>query len=168
MTDTTAGAHFDSETAASRASAFVYGNILVLAALVALSPGQLTTGRDVAYVLGTGLSTFIAHVVGESVGDRIRHGNASGVRFRAHVRNSVPIASSASVPAALLAAAWIGSAPGDVALASAQTYTIGRVAFLGTVIGHYHGDRSVRATFAGVALAAVCAVAAAIKWLLTH
>jgi hypothetical protein len=54
MTGTAAGPEFDVETAASRASAFVYGNILVLAALIALSPGVVTV-TGVAYVLGTGV-----------------------------------------------------------------------------------------------------------------
>jgi len=115
MTGTAAGPEFDVETAASRASAFVYGNILVLAALVALSPGVVTV-IGVAYVLGTGLSTFIAHVVGEAVSDWIRDDtDPSWAHVRARVRNSTPIASSASIPEGLLAAARIGWLPATLA-----------------------------------------------------
>lgn len=160
---------FDLDTAASRGSAFVYGNILVLAALIALTPEQVADPTAVAIVLGTGLSTFVAHLVGEVVGDQIREGKEpSRARLRRHVRNSAPIASSASIPAVLLAAGWLGWLPVVWALAAAQTVTIGRVGFLGAVIGHYHGERSVRAIVSGVVLALLCAVAAALKWLLTH
>ncbi|NLE78567.1 MAG: hypothetical protein GX610_03130 [Rhodococcus sp.] len=47
----------DRESAASRASAYVYGNVLVLAALVALRPDYLTGLEGVAYATGTAVST---------------------------------------------------------------------------------------------------------------
>jgi len=42
------------------------------------------------------------------------------------------------------------------------------VAFLGAVISHLHGERSVRAVVAGIGLVVVCAVAAGLKFVFTH
>ncbi|MGV0836175.1 hypothetical protein [Mycolicibacterium thermoresistibile] len=169
MTDTRTAPDFDYETAASRASAFVYGNILVLAAMTALTPERAAGLTGVGIVLGTGLSTLVAHLVGEAVGEQIREGKEpSWSRLGRHMRNSAPIASSAAIPATLLAVGWLGWLPAAPALAAAQAVTIGRVGLLGAVIGHYHGERSVRAIISGLVLALVCAVAAALKWVLTH
>lgn len=159
---------FDTEAAASRASAFVYGNILVLASLIALEPDQLTTAAGVGYVLGAAVSTFVAHVVGEMAGDLIRKQYEPARGFVARLRNSAPIASSASVPAVLLAAAWMGWLPGAPALIAAEIFTIGRVAFLGAVNIRFHGKQSGRAIAYGIVLAMVCAAVAGVKWWLTH
>lgn len=169
MTDQRTAPDFDYETAASRASAFVYGNILVLAAMIALTPERAAGFAGVAIVLGTGVSTLVAHLVGEAVAEQIRADKEpSWPRLGRHARNSAPIASSAAIPAALLAVGWIGLLPAAPALAAAQAATIGRVGLLGAVIGHYHGERSVRAILSGLALALICAVVAAVKWILTH
>ena len=49
-----------------RISAYIYGNILVLAALIPVTKSQETVG--IAIVVGAALSTFLAHVFAESVG----------------------------------------------------------------------------------------------------
>ncbi|OBA39604.1 hypothetical protein [Gordonia sp. 852002-51296_SCH5728562-b] len=53
--------------AASRLSAYVYGNIMVLAALVTASAHAVENGEAVWLVLGTGLTTYIAHVFADLV-----------------------------------------------------------------------------------------------------
>ncbi|MFI6309918.1 hypothetical protein ACIBEK_07285 [Nocardia fusca] len=57
----------DSDNAASRISAYIYGNILVLTALVPVVSAEKYVG--ILLVLGTALSTFIAHSFAETVGD---------------------------------------------------------------------------------------------------
>jgi hypothetical protein len=56
------------ERAESRVSAYVYGNVLVLAAVVGASPASVLSGTAVALVIGTVLSTYVAHVLAHSVG----------------------------------------------------------------------------------------------------
>jgi VIT1/CCC1 family predicted Fe2+/Mn2+ transporter len=158
------------EDVSSRTTAFVYGNILVLAALVALHPEDLLSSKAVAYVVGTGVSTFVAHVLAESIG----HGIRSDVRrpsghLRREIWDAVPIASSVLTPALLMIAALVEWLEPDVALQLAVLVTVLRLASLGWVVGHLRGERaSVRTFLAGVLLAAVCLVAALLKAFLTH
>jgi len=56
------------EDVATRVSAYVYGNVLVMAALIALHPDDLQRTTGLVYVLGVGISTFVAHTLGEAVG----------------------------------------------------------------------------------------------------
>lgn len=63
----------DPEDAASRVSAYVYGNVLVMAVLISLQPEDLQGATGVLSVLGVGLSTAVAHLVGQAAGCRIRH-----------------------------------------------------------------------------------------------
>ncbi len=68
------------DRAAARVSAYLYGDVLVLAALVALHPHDLTSTKGLAYVLGTAVSTYVAHVLVNAVGLSIRGGGPSGPR----------------------------------------------------------------------------------------
>jgi hypothetical protein len=55
----------DRDNAASRISAYIYGNILVLTALVPIVTAEKHLG--ILVVLGAALSTFIAHSFAETV-----------------------------------------------------------------------------------------------------
>ena len=84
------------EDGASRVSAYVYGNVLVMAALIALHPHDLRGPTGVLYLLGVGLSTYVAHVLGEAVGARATGGRSlDRAAVRHEVRNALPIATSA-------------------------------------------------------------------------
>lgn len=61
-------AGFDTARAESRVSAHVYGNVLVLAAVVGASPAAVVSGTAVVLVAGTVLSTYVAHVLAHSIG----------------------------------------------------------------------------------------------------
>ena len=159
------------DDAASRASAFVYGNVLVLAALIALGPENLSGPHGVLYIVGTAVSTFVAHLLGESVAGRIRHPGAPPAReeVRVHVRNARPIASSATAPALFLAAAWAGWLDSPTAWVLAQAATLGRLALLGAAVARWRGERSpLRVVVAGIVLAAVVALVSVLKFVLTH
>jgi hypothetical protein len=120
------------EDAARRVAAFVYGNILVLAALVALDPDDLYGPKAVAYVVGTGLSTFVAHVIAESIGFQIRTKQPIlGEVVRRELRDSVPILSATIIPALLTGAALLGWLAPGTALPLAIGVTVIRLAALG-------------------------------------
>lgn len=157
------------EDAASRVSAFVYGDILVLAALVALDPQDLAGTKAVAYVAGPGVSTFEAHVLAESVGFSVRTDQPVTAELVRHeLRDSLPILSATALPALLLGAALLGWLDGDLALTLAIAVTVLRLASLGWVVGHLRQRRASWRTFlSGVLLALAGAAAAALKWWLT-
>ncbi|MGV9858601.1 hypothetical protein ACWDTD_08100 [Gordonia sp. NPDC003425] len=98
--------------AASRLSAYVYGNILVLAAVVAVSPHDLESGHAFWIVIGTGATTYVAHVFADLVAQGSipeahggSHDSAPTNADRDHVlgelRDAVPIVSSAAAVVAL-------------------------------------------------------------------
>ncbi|WP_431230794.1 hypothetical protein [Paenarthrobacter nicotinovorans] len=154
---------------ASRASAFVYGNILTLAALIAVGQAPEPV-EGLLYVLGTAVSTYVAHMMGELVGARVRH--RSGISREDAVRefrNARPIASSATVPALLLGMAALGWLDAQAAWIAAQVVTLARLSFLGTAVARWHGERSsMRLLVAGIALAVSVALVSALKYFLTH
>ncbi|BBE21374.1 hypothetical protein MN0502_02570 [Arthrobacter sp. MN05-02] len=169
------------EDVSGRITAFVYGNILVLAALIALRPEDLLGPKAIAYVLGTGVSTFLAHVISEWVGSSVhthtqahdRAGGGAGVhagsRFAHLLGDALPIASSALTPALLMAAALLGWVGPTVALLAAIIVTVLRMAGLGWVVGRLRRQpASFRTFLAGIVLAAVCSAVAVLKWWLTH
>ncbi len=167
------------EDVSGRITAFIYGNILVLAALIALRPEDLLGPKAIAYVLGTGVSTFLAHVIAEWVGfsvhahdQKLAGGSTSGhagSRFAHVIGDALPIASSALTPALLMAAALLGWVGPTVALLAAIIVTVLRVAGLGWVVGRLRQEpASFRTFLAGMVLAAVCSAVAVFKWWLTH
>ncbi len=130
----------DRSNAASRISAYIYGNILVLAALVPVVTEQKYVG--IAIVLGTTLSTFVAHVFAEAVGHSVREGAQLTAAERwAEVRNSVPILSSAVMPCAILAVGWIGWLEPRTAQLLAEVAVLVRIGGIVLVIGRLNGKR---------------------------
>src|SRR3546814_15123012 len=69
---TSHGAPLGQERVAARTTAYIYGNILVLAALIPVTKSQESLGA--AIVVGTALSTYIAPPFAEGVGECIRNG----------------------------------------------------------------------------------------------
>jgi len=158
------------EDVASRVSAYVYGNVLVMAALIALDPDELAGPTGVLYVLGVGTSTYVAHTVGEAVGLRVREGRSlDPAALRHELRGALPIATSAGAPAALLLLAWADLLDAAVVLVVALALVDLRLALLGSVVARISGERSsARVFLAGFVLAVVAAAAAVLKWQLTH
>ena len=158
------------EDVASRVSAYVYGNVLVLAALIALQPDELGGPKGVLYLLGVGTSTYVAHTVGEAVGLRVREGRSlDSAVVRRELRGALPIATAAGAPAALLVLAWADLLAGETVLILALVLVDLRLALLGSVVARVSGERSSSRVFlAGFVLAIVGAAAALLKWQLTH
>jgi hypothetical protein len=156
--------------AANRVSAYVYGNVLVMAALISLRPDDLRGPTGVLTVLGGGLSTVVAHRVGHGVAHRIRHGRSiRWMEVRGEIRDTLPIGMAATVPATILLLAWAGWVDTRVSLTLALAVTGVRLALLGSAVEWFSGERSsARLFLAGAGLAAVAAAAAVLKWQLMH
>ena len=155
---------------ATRVSAYVYGNVLVMAALIALRPDELRGPTGVLYVLGVGASTFVAHTLGEAVGLRVRAGRSlDGTALRREIRGALPIATAAGIPAAVLVLAWTDLLDAGVVLVLALALVDLRLALIGSVVARISGERSsTRVFLSGLVLAVVAASAAVLKWQLTH
>ena len=156
-----------------RTSAFVYGNITVLGAVVAVGAEAVGSGAAVLAVLATALTTFVAHVVADVVSSRVTDEPGApphaGHEVREELRDATPIATSGSLPAAVLALGWLtGLPPGPVQLVAALV-VVGRLALTGVVVQRLSGRApSPAALWGGVALAVVSAVVAVVKAVTTH
>ncbi|WP_051637014.1 hypothetical protein [Rhodococcus sp. UNC363MFTsu5.1] len=158
----------DVEDSASRISAYVYGNILVLTALIPLNNASTTHAALV--VVGTSLSTFVAHAFAESVGRSARIGRPlTTAEHLEELRDSVPILTSGLVPAAVVGLSALGAFEQQTALLLAELWVVSRIAGLGIVITRLRGEklsrRSLRACFV---LAFVAIAVVAVKLFLTH
>lgn len=158
----------DRENAASRISAYIYGNVLVLAALVPVVTADEHVG--ILVVLGTALSTFVAHIFAETVGHTIRERGAPTRADKVHeLRNSVPILSSAVLPCTILATGWLGWLEPRNAQLLAELAVLVRIGGVVFVIGRLKGEPPTRATvFAAGLLTAAAAAVVIVKILLTH
>ncbi|HEY5855704.1 MAG TPA: hypothetical protein VIW24_17060 [Aldersonia sp.] len=154
--------------AASRISAYIYGNILVLAALVPIPVADKSLG--VVVVVVTALSTFVAHSFAEAVGESVRQGTALTAAERwAELRNSVPILSSAVLPSIILACGWIGWLEPRTAQVLAEIAILLRIGGIVFVIGRLRGERPNAATMWGAVVLGVAAImVVALKLVLTH
>lgn len=154
--------------AASRISAYIYGNILVLTALVSVPIEDLFLGG--AVVAGTAVSTFVAHAFAEAVGDSVREDTELTSEERwAEVRNSVPILSSAVLPSLILLAGLVGWLEQRTAQILAEIAILVRIGGIVFVIGRLRGERPNRATIIAAGVLTVAAVIVVVlKVALTH
>lgn len=150
------------QDARHRTTAFIYGNIVVLAALVPINFHEVS-GADVVAILGIAVSTFLVHVFADVVTspwsrDSIRRG----------VWDSAPILTSGVLPALLVIAALLG-APALVALLLAELLLVLRLALLGVVVARLQSrPTSAGPVWAGIGLAVVALVIVLIKVVLPH
>ena len=96
--------------AARRMSAYVYGNVLVLAAVVAATSDAIEDGQAVLIVLGTMVSTYLAHIYSEAIGHSVTD-SGENEQFPEELRDAVPILSSGGVPIAALLLCWLDCCP---------------------------------------------------------
>ncbi|MFB9376378.1 hypothetical protein ACFFKU_12685 [Kineococcus gynurae] len=149
--------------ARARISAYVYGNITVLAAVVAATPHTLERWDGVVAVLATAVATLLAHVIAESVAHQV------GPRARHELRDATPIATSGGLPAAVLALGTLGVLAPATAQLLAALVAVLRLAGVGVVVERLSGrPPSVAALWGGIGLAVVGAVVAVLKTVLTH
>ena len=170
LRDVRTGAVLSPEDAAARISAYVYGNMVVLAALASLSQDAMTSGHAALVVAGVAASTFLAHAVADGMGRRLRspHRLTTG-QLVSELRDSVPVLSAAILPVLLLAATSWSSIPGVWAQGIAGIYLVIRLGLIGALVARYRGVPSSRRTvLAGLTLAALGALITVIKVTVGH
>lgn len=170
LRDVRTGVLLSPEDAATRITAYVYGNMVALATLASLSHDAMTSGRAALLVAGVAASTFLAHAVADGIGRRLHssHRLTAG-HLASELRGSVPVLSAAILPALLLAlTAWSG-VPGVWAQGFAGLYLVIRLGFIGALVARYRGVPSSRRTVhAGLTLAVLGAAITVIKVALGH
>jgi hypothetical protein len=95
----------------------LYGTVLVLAVVIALSKGGKS---DASLILGgvliTSLVFFIVHVYADTLASRVRYPERRWVELaRHHARHEAPILEAAIAPSIPLALGWIGVLERDTA-----------------------------------------------------
>lgn len=106
------------ERAARRMSAYIYGNILVVAAVVGVGAEAIEDGRAVLLVLGTTVTTYFAHVYSEAIAHSLTTTGGARSDFSDELRDGVPIVSSGTVPVISLLLGYLGYLPSQWAQAS--------------------------------------------------
>ncbi|AXK89174.1 hypothetical protein [Nocardia farcinica] len=158
----------DRSNAASRISAYIYGNILALTALVPIVTAEKHLG--ILVVLGTSASTFVAHSFAESVARTVRDQETPTLTDRLReLRNSVPILTSAILPCLVLAAGWLAWLEPRNAQILAEVVILTRIGGIAFVIGRLRGRRPTRTTLLTALLLTLAATLVVIvKIALTH
>lgn len=151
-------------------SAYTYGNILALGALVLVAPADIEHGHALILLLATGFTTLLAHGLAELQEHRLLHWRWANTSDYLHaLRNSVPILSSTSAPAVALLLAMADVIPPQWAWYLAIFFLIARFFSLGFVISHFRKEKiSFRTLVAGIIFAAVGLGVALLKAVLTH
>lgn len=149
-------------------SAFVYGDVLVLAATAGVSYADVASGKALLIIIGTVLSTYLAHVLADVVG-AVFAGHGSAALLGAEMRDSVPVISSGVPSLVLMGAAAVDLIPGLWCQGAACAILIARLPGIGLVYRRLHDDVTTRAAIRfGAAVAVVAAVAVGLKLVLTH
>lgn len=170
LRDTRTGAPISAEDAAARISAYVYGNMVVLATLASLSQDDADSGHAALVICGVAVSTFLAHAVADGIGRRLRTTHPLSPRaVIIEVRDSLPVLTSATLPALLLALTAWTDIPGAWAQAAAGLYLVIRLGLIGSLVARFRGLPSSRRVIgAGLALAALGAAVTVAKIALGH
>jgi hypothetical protein len=158
------------EEAAARTSAYVYGNILVFAAMLALTEEDVHHAHAVLVVLGAAACTFLAHVFSEVIGRGMRSDQAMTRADLLHeLRDSNPIVTSALFPGLLLTLGALDWLPAGAVLIASDVYLFVRMALIGLIIERLRGGRaSPRMLLAGLAIAVLAAAIALLKVTISH
>jgi len=155
----------------SRVGAYIYGNILVLAAIFATSPQSIAHWSAVVIVVATSATTFFAHVFAHRIGQAIGRDDDEDLRLHLaqEARDAVPIMNSGAGPAVFLALGAFGFLPPGFSQLLAEAYVVVRLAATGIIVRRISGEASSLAgPWSGLALAGIGIVIAALKNVVTH
>ena len=164
-------AELDAHDVAHRISAYTYGNFLVLAALL-----SVYDATAILYITGTGLTTYIAHVIAEMQEYRVLHGGTPPREFVKHaLGNASPILGTTVYPVLLLILAAI-LPPGatyeiifDYTILLCLATVVWRIFSLNFAIARYRGEPLCWRTFrSAVWLTFAVIVLAIVKIMFTH
>jgi hypothetical protein len=156
------------ERVRARLTAYVYGNILVLAAVATATPHTIENGHAMIVVLATTVTTYLAHVVAHEVGDAVAPEGEVRETEPQELRDALPIISSGSLPALVLLGGALSRIDTGHAELLAMAVVVVRLALTGPLVARLSGQPSTRrAIWGGIAIAALGAVIAGLKaWLL--
>jgi hypothetical protein len=157
-----------SARADNRMSAYVYGDVLVLAATAGVYDSAIRSGEALLVVLGTVASTYVAHVLADVVG-AVFGGHEVRRALWDELRDSVPIISAGVPPLVLFGAAALGWPSPLWAQAVSSALLVLRLGSIGVVYHHLKEPIGwARAIWFGVVVALVAALAVALKLVLLH
>jgi hypothetical protein len=152
----------------NRVSAYVYGDVLVLAATAGVYEDTIRTGEALLVVVGTIVSTYVAHVLADVVG-AVFGGHEVRTALLEELRDSVPIVSAGVPPLVLFTAAMLGWPTPAWAQAVSSALLVLRLGTIGVVYHHLKEPIGwSRAAWFGLVVAGVAAVAVALKLVLLH
>jgi len=150
-------------------SAYIYGNIFVLSVNVATTTENIANWTGVVIVVATSATTFLAHVVAHNIGQSIGRTDDLRLHLAQMARDAVPIMSSGTGPAVLLALGAVGWLPPELSQLLAEAFVVLRLALTGIVVRRISGTSSrLAGLWSGFALAGISVVIAALKEMLTH
>ena len=164
------------DRARSRTSAYVYVyvyvyvNILVLTAVAGVDSANILDWSAFFAVAGTTITTFLAPILAHSIGQQLgRTGEEAQLHIRDEVRDSLPIASSGSIPALMMLLGAAGIVPPLWAQLVAALIIVGRLAFLGILVEKMTARKSTLGIlWSGVVLAGLSVVIVGAKIFITH
>lgn len=155
-------------------NAYVYGNILILAAIITVNEHSIEEGHAWLMVLGTGVATFVAHFFAETQEyDVVREGEDTKERSKAATKKAVvnarPIYNSAIAPTAVFFLAAQHVLAAGLAWQIAIWIVFWRLGRIGFIIAKFRGEKTtIRTMLQGIILAVTCLGIAQLKVLLTH
>ncbi|MDH2442533.1 hypothetical protein QDR37_01105 [Amnibacterium sp. CER49] len=158
------------ERARSRIGAYVYGDVLVLGALLTV---EIDAERPVIGALAVALTTvitYVAHVVSDAIGDRLgRDSKEHAASLPRELRDALPIASAGVLPALVVLLGALGVMPLLAAVAIGVAVVALRLAAVGVVIAHWTGEPApLTAITAGVTVALIGAAVGLLEVLVAH
>ncbi|UYN83560.1 MAG: hypothetical protein KIT89_12910 [Microcella sp.] len=164
------GEHLTIERLRLRLSAYVYGNILVLAAIVIATGKSIVGGEAALLVSVTALTTYVAHILAHNVGQQLgRERHAHRPHMVHEIQDALPILVSGVVPAAILFVATFSVVPTQFAQLTAAVWVVGRLALIGFLVERLSGRRPTWRTLSGgLGLALACAIVVVLKVLFAH
>ena len=158
------------ERVRQRISGYVYGNILVLAAIAIVTGDAINSGEGTIVVALTTLTTFFAHVIAQAVGQQLgREPGTRALHAQQELRDAWPILASGVVPATIFLIAEFGFLPSELAQLTAALWVIARLALIGFLLERLSGRRaSWRTLSGGLILALLSAVVVVLKVMFAH
>ena len=149
---------------------YVYGNILVLTAVAGVDAARILDWSALCVVAGTTITTFLAHILANAIGQHLgRTGEEARLHIRGEVRDSLPIASSGSVPALMMFLGAVALVPPLWAQLIAALIIVGRLAFLGILVEKMTARKSTFGIlWSGVVLAGLSLTIVGAKIIVTH
>lgn len=159
------------DRASARLSAYVYGNILTLAAVATATPETIEHGHAALVVFFTGVTTYVAHIFSnfvayQNVTDARPDGREHALQ---ELADATPIMSSATMPTVALILGWLEVIPTGWAFAIAGGLVVVRIASIQLVAERVRGNPlTPRLVLLGLLTAAVAGAIVVVKVVLTH